>query len=68
MVGTFAMSAGVLVSGLPGIIQDQLGSEIASIRPLFLLYGLLGVAVLASYLLLSKKVELTEKDDEETKN
>ncbi|MGA9152837.1 MAG: MFS transporter, partial [Candidatus Nitrosopolaris sp.] len=68
MVGTFAMSAGVLVSGLPGIIQHQLGlSEIASIRPLFLLYSILGVAVLASYLLLSKKVELTEKDDEETK-
>jgi MFS family permease len=65
MVGTFAMSAGVLVSGLPGIIQHQLGlSEIASIRPLFLLYSILGVAVLASYLLLSKKVELTEKDDE----
>lgn len=68
MVGTFAMSAGVLVSGLPGIIQHGLGlSEIASIRPLFLLYSILGVAVLASYLLLSKKVELTEKDDEETK-
>jgi MFS family permease len=65
MVGTFAMSAGVLVSGLPGIIQHQLGlSEIASIRPLFLLYSILGVAVLASYLLLSKKVELTEKDEE----
>jgi hypothetical protein len=64
MVGTFAMSAGVLVSGLPGIIQHQLGlSEIASIRPLFLLYSILGVAVLASYLLLSKKVELTEKDE-----
>jgi MFS family permease len=68
MVGTFAMSAGVLVSGLPGIIQHELGlSEIASIRPLFLLYSILGVAVLASYLLLSKKVELTEKDGEETK-
>jgi predicted MFS family arabinose efflux permease len=67
MVGTFAMSAGVLVSGLPGIIQHQGLSEIASIRPLFLLYSILGVAVLASYLLLSKKVELTEKDDQETK-
>lgn len=68
MVGTFAMSAGVLVSGLPGIIQHQLGlSEIASIRPLFLLYSILGIAVLSTYFLLSKKVELTEKDDEETK-
>ncbi len=59
---------GSLVSGLPGIIQHQLGlSEIASIRPLFLLYSILGIAVLSTYFLLSKKVELTEKDDEETK-
>jgi MFS family permease len=69
MVGTFAMSVGVLVSGLPGIIQAQLGlSEIASIRPLFLLYSILGVAVLSTYFLLSKKVELAEKDDEGTKD
>jgi MFS family permease len=69
MVGTFAMSAGVLVSGLPGVIQHQLGlSEIVSIRPLFLLYSVLGVAVLCTYLLLSKKVELTEKYAEETKD
>lgn len=69
MVGTFAMSAGVLVSGLPGIIQHQLGlSEITSIMPLFLLYSILGVAVLSTYLLLSKKVELIDKDDEETKD
>jgi MFS family permease len=68
MVGTFAMSAGVLVSGLPGIIQHQFGlSEIGSISPLFLLYSILGVAVLATYLLLSKKVELKERADKEAK-
>ncbi len=68
MVGTFAMSAGVLVSGLPGIIQHQFGlSEIGSISPLFLLYSFLGVAVLATYLLLSKKVELKGKADKEAK-
>ena len=68
MVGTFAMSAGVLVSGLPGIIQHQFGlSEIRSISPLFLLYSILGVAVLATYLLLSKKVELKGKADKEEK-
>ena len=68
MVGTFAMSAGVLVSGLPGIIQHQFGlSEIGSISPLFLLYSFLGVAVLATYLLLSKKVELKGKADKEEK-
>jgi MFS family permease len=69
MVGTFAMSAGVLVSGLPGIIQHQFGlSEIASIKPLFLLYSILGGAVLSTYFLLSKKVELTKDDDEATKD
>jgi MFS family permease len=68
MVGTFAMSAGVLVSGLPGIIQLHFGlNEIGSIRPLFLLYSSLGVAVLATYLLLSKEIELTGKEDEEAK-
>jgi MFS family permease len=68
MVGTFAMSAGVLVSGLPGIIQHQFGlSEIESIKPLFLLYSILGVVVLFTYFLLSKKVELTDKRDEEAK-
>jgi MFS family permease len=66
MAGTFAMSAGVLVSGLPEIIQDQFGlSEIGSVSPLFLLYSILGVAVLATYLLLSKEIELTEKEPEE---
>jgi MFS family permease len=68
MAGTFAMSAGVLVSGLPGIIQHQFGlSEIGSIKPLFLLYSILGVVVLFTYFLLSKKVELTDKGDEEAK-
>jgi MFS family permease len=68
MVGTFAMSAGVLVSGLPGIIQHQFGlSEIGSIKPLFLLYSILGVVVLFTYFLLSKKIELTDKGDEEAK-
>jgi len=61
MVGTIAMSAGVLVSGLPTIIEDQFGlNQVDSIRPLFLLYGMIGVAVLATYLSLSKNVELTE--------
>lgn len=66
MVGTFAMSAGVLVSILPGIIEKQFGlSQIESIRPLFLLYSVLGVAVLATYLLLSEKVELKKQEEEQ---
>ena len=63
MVGTFAMSAGVLVSGLPAVIQGQLGlNEVESIRPLFVLYGTIGAAVLVTYLFLSKDVELTENE------
>lgn len=61
MVGTFAMSVGVLISGLPAVIENQFGlSEAESIRPLFLLYGIIGAAVLVAYLLLSKDVELTK--------
>ena len=63
MVGTIAMSVGVLVSGLPAIIENHFGlSEAQSIKPLFLLYGTIGAAVLIAYLLLSKDVELTENE------
>jgi MFS family permease len=62
MVGTFAMSAGVLVSGLPGIIQHQFGlNQIDSIRLLFLAYSILGIGVLGIYLSLSKRVELMQR-------
>ena len=62
MVGTFAMSAGVLVSGLPGIIQHQYGlNQIDSIRLLFLAYSILGIGVLGIYLSLSKRVELMQR-------
>ena len=59
MVGTFAMSAGVLVSGLPQLIAQQYGvNQIESIRPLFLLYSIIGLAVLGIYFLISNKVEI----------
>ena len=62
MVGTFAMSAGVLVSGLPEIIQHQYGlNQIDSIRLLFLAYSILGIGVLGIYLSLSKRVELMQR-------
>jgi len=62
MAGTFAMSAGVLLSGLPALLQQYYGlNQIESIRPLFLLYSMLGVAVAAIYLALSTKIELPEK-------
>jgi MFS family permease len=59
MVGTFAMSAGVLLSGLPQILAQQYGlNQIESIRPLFLLYSIIGLAVLCIYYLISNKVEV----------
>ena len=65
MVGTFAMSAGVLLSGLPTIIQQQFGGETLnqtdSIRPLFILYSLLGIVVIGIYLLLSNRIEVQGK-------
>src|SRR4051794_17508798 len=69
MVGTFAMSAGVLLSGLPNVIQYyyQL-NNVQSIKPLFLIYAILGSVVLLIYLNLSNKIEVERlnhhKDDE----
>jgi MFS family permease len=64
MAGTFAMSAGVLLSGLPTIIQQQFGeilNQIDSIKPLFILYSLLGIVVIGIYLLLSNRIEVEGK-------
>jgi len=60
MAGTFAMSIGILLSGLPTILQHQFGlSQIESIKPLFMLYSSLGIIVMIIYFMLSKKIELT---------
>jgi len=59
MVGTFAMSGGVLLSGLPQFIQKQYGlNQVESIRILFLFYSICAVVVIGIYLFLSKKIEL----------
>ena len=59
MAGTFAMSAGILLSGLPSTLQQQFGlNQIESIKPLFIFYSVLGIVVIAIYLTLSKRVEL----------
>ena len=59
MVGTFAMSAGILLSGLPQIFAQQYGfNQIESIKPLFLLYSVFGLVLSGVYYLLSKKVEV----------
>jgi len=60
MAGAFAMSVGILLSGLPAILQHQFGlSQIESIKPLFMLYSILGIIVMIIYFMLSKKIELT---------
>jgi MFS family permease len=59
MAGTFAMSAGILVSGLSTFLENAYGlNQIDSIRPLFLLYSLLGLAAIAIYFMLSKRIEI----------
>src|SRR5689334_5599680 len=59
MAGTFAMSAGVLVSGFPQYVQKLYGlNQIESIRTLFLFYSICAVIVIGIYFFLSKKIEL----------
>jgi MFS family permease len=60
MVGTFAMSAGVLLSGLPSILQQQFDTfnQIDSMKILFILYSLMGIIVIGIYLLLSNRIEI----------
>jgi MFS family permease len=61
MVGTFAMSAGILASGLPSILEHAYGlNQIDSIRLLFVLYSSLGLGVVGIYFSLSKKIEAEE--------
>jgi len=60
-VGTFAMSAGVLVSGLPSILQQNYGfDQIGAIKSLFLIYAACAIVVLVIYLVLSKNIEVKD--------
>jgi len=60
-VGTFAMSAGVLVSGLPSILQQNYGfDQIGAIKSLFIIYAACALVVLAIYLVLSKNIEVKD--------
>ena len=59
MAGTFAMSAGVLLSGFPQYLQKLYGlNQVDSIRTLFLFYSVCAVIVIGIYFFLSKKIEL----------
>jgi MFS family permease len=63
MAGTFAMAAGILLSGLPPILQQQYQiTQADAIRPLFLLYSLFGVTLVGIYFSLSRKIELSTTD------
>lgn len=76
MAGTLAMAAGVLLSGLPSVLQQHLQyfdivlNQIGSIKLLFALYSVLGIVLLGIYLLLSQKIEvrdnLEKQKDEST--
>jgi MFS family permease len=71
MAGTLAMAAGVLLSGLPAILQQQLQyfgimlNQIGPIKLLFVLYSLLGIAIIGIYLLLSQKIEVQKDKGED---
>lgn len=60
MVGTFAMSAGIILSGLPSLLQEQYfgTSHVESFKILFILYSLLGLVVMIVYLMISKNIEI----------
>jgi len=61
MGGTFAMSAGILLSGLPQLLQEIGWSKIESFKPLFALYVIAGLIVAVLYVLLSKNIEIKNK-------
>ncbi|HJT10817.1 MAG TPA: MFS transporter [Candidatus Nitrosotalea sp.] len=63
MVGTFAMSAGVLVSGLPHVFSQQFGlDKIFSIKLLFVAYAACALVALVIYLALSPKIEAASRN------
>ena len=64
LAGTLAMSTGILLSGLPTIVQQYVhGLSLAeSMKILFLIYSLLGLASIIVYLHLSKDIEVNTKD------
>jgi MFS family permease len=69
MAGTFSMSAGILVTGLPRLLVQQYGlNQIESIKPLFLLYGIIGIGVIGIYFLISSRVEVNNRNNNNNNN
>ena len=71
MTGTLAMAAGVLLAGLPAVLQQHLQyfdivlNQIGSIKLLFALYSVLGIVLLGIYLLLSQKIEIRNNQEKQ---
>ncbi|HEY6885996.1 MAG TPA: MFS transporter [Nitrososphaeraceae archaeon] len=64
MAGTFAMSAGILVTGLPRLlVQQYVLNQIESIKPLFIFYSITGLVVIGIYFLLSNRVEVNRNNN-----
>jgi MFS family permease len=72
MAGTFALAAGVLLSGLPVVLQQNLQhfdielDQISSIKILFAVYSMLGIVLIGIYLSLSQRVEVLDNQDKQT--
>jgi MFS family permease len=64
LTGTLAMSAGILLSGLPTVVQQYVHglSLTESMKILFLVYSMLSLASILIYLRLSKDIEVTATD------
>lgn len=60
MGGTFAMSAGILLSGIPQLFQEIGWEQIDSFKPLFAIYIFAGLMVSILYLFLSKNIEVSK--------
>ena len=60
MVGTFAMSAGIILSGLPSLLQEHYFAmnNVDSFKILFMMYSILGLVVMIIYLMISKDIEI----------
>jgi MFS family permease len=60
MAGTFAMAAGILLSGIPPVLEQKYEiGEVDSIKLLFLLYSIFGIILIGIYFSLSRKIELS---------
>jgi MFS family permease len=63
MGGTFAMSAGILLSGVPQLLQEFGWSQIESFKPLFAAYIIAGLIVASLYVFLSKDIEVRNRNN-----